>query len=106
METGKVENIKTYTYNKNNKTITVKRKWYKYSTNGLKRDKVDTFINNNLDEVNKKQSIRKLHQIYSAQNPETSVSQNYLYNRVRIYRTNNSANNNNNTPTPATAEEQ
>ena len=81
-----VEVEREYTYNKDGKSVKIKRKWTTTSDKLAKQQAVDKYFEDNLDAIKQAKNIKKVYEDYNANNSDNKVSYNMIYNRyVRLF---------------------
>ena len=70
---------KVYTYMRNGKEITVRRKWTKSNKASPKHSAVKSYFDNNMDSIRLARNIRAVYNDFIEQNPEIKCSYSTLY---------------------------
>ena len=70
---------KVYTYMRDGKEFTVRRKWTKSNKASPKHEAVKSFIDNNMDSIRSAKNIRAVYNDFVEQNPEAKCSYSTLY---------------------------
>ena len=83
---SKIEIQREYTYNKNGKSIKIKRKWTTTADNLAKQQAVNKYFEDNIDAIKQAKNIKKVYEDYNANNSDNKVSYNMIYNRyIRLF---------------------
>ena len=86
---SKIEIQREYTYNKNGKSIKIKRKWTTTADNLAKQQAVNKYFEDNIDAIKQAKNIKKVYEDYNANNSDNKVSYNMIYNRyIRLFGSN------------------
>ena len=70
---------KVYTYMRNGKEVTVKRKWTKSNKVSPKHEAAKSYFDSNMDSIRSAKNIRAVYNDFVSQNPETKCSYSTLY---------------------------
>ena len=76
---GPEEVEKVYTYMRNGKEVTVRRRWTKSNKASPKHEAVKSYFDNNMESIRSAKNIRAVYNDFIAQNPETKCSYSTLY---------------------------
>ena len=83
---SKIEIQREYTYNKNGKSIKIKRKWTTTADKLAKQQAVNKYFEDNIDAIKQAKNIKKVYEDYNANNSDNKVSYNMIYNRyIRLF---------------------
>ena len=75
------EREKTYTYQRGDKTVTVKRKWNNHNSN--KQKALDQYFDTYKDEISKMKNYKAIFRDYNEKNGENKVSYTTILKRAR-----------------------
>ena len=70
---------KVYTYMRNGKEVTVRRRWTKTNKTNPKHEAVKSYFDNNMDSISKARNIRAVYKDFVEQNPDIKCSYSTLY---------------------------
>ena len=70
---------KVYTYLRNGKEITVRRRWTKSNRTSPKHAAVKSYFDNNMDSIRLAKNIRAVYNDFATQNPEAKCSYSTVY---------------------------
>ena len=70
---------KVYTYLRNGKEITVRRRWTKSNKTSPKHAAVKSYFDNNMDNIRLAKNIRAVYNDFATQNPEAKCSYSTVY---------------------------
>ena len=70
---------KVYTYMRNGKEVTVRRRWTKTNKTSPKHEAVKSYFDNNMDFITKARNIRAIYKDFVGQNPDIKCSYSTLY---------------------------
>ena len=70
---------RVYTYMRNGKEVTVRRRWTKNNKASPKHTAVKSYFDNNMDSIRSARNIRVVYNDFIAQNPEVRCSYSTLY---------------------------
>lgn len=77
---SKIEVEREYEYTKNGKVYKIKRKWSADPVSIAKKQAVDKYFEDNIDEIKQAKNIKKVYENYLA-NSDNKVSYNMIYKR-------------------------
>lgn len=83
---SRVEIQREYTYNRNGKDVKIKRKWTTNQDKLSKKQAVDKYFADNIDEIRQAKNIKKVYKDYNENNTDNNVSYNMIYTRyIKIF---------------------